>query len=176
MTGDGKLNRMNGIMVEEPTITIATYNESTNSIRENAAEMIAGYLEAIGFNVNVVVETRAKIREHMRERRYDLSLIGVNLSEVPVVSSLFASGGGLNYSRWSSDEMEVLLSRASTAADEATLKKVYSDIQLSAVEHLPVLGLLFRTGTVLSSRPMGGMSGLRPYDTFNGFEFLDAPQ
>jgi len=176
MTGDGKLTRMNGIMVEEPTITIGTYNESTNSIRENAAEMIAGYLEAIGFNVNVVVETRAKIREHMRERRYDLSLIGVNLSEVPVVSSLFASGGGLNYSRWSSDEMEVLLSRASTAADEATLKKVYSDIQLSAVEHLPVLGLLFRTGTVLSSRPMGGMSGLRPYDTFNGFEFLDAPQ
>ena len=172
MTGNGKLNRMNGIMLEEPNLTIATYNESTNSIRENAAEMIAGYLEALGFNVTVVVESKSKIREHMRERKYDLFLIGVNLSELPNLSSLLSSGGSLNYSHWSSDEMELLLSRAAYVADEATLKKVYSDIQLVIVEKLPFLGLLFRTGTVLSSRPLGGMSGLRLYDTFNGFEFL----
>ena len=37
---------------------------------------------------------------------------------------------------------------------------------------LPVLGLLFRTGTVLSTRSICGMGGLRAYDNFNGFEFL----
>ena len=172
LTGNGKLNRMNGIMLEEPSITIATYNESTNSIRENAAKMIAGYLEEVGFNVQVVVESRSKLREHLRERSYDLYLIGVNLSELPNLSSLVASGGDLNYSRWSSDDMELLLSHAAGAADESTLRKVYSDIQMTIVNRLPFLGLLFRTGTVLASRPLGGMSALRAYDTFNGFEFL----
>jgi len=43
---------------------------------------------------------------------------------------------------------------------------------MTVVNRLPILGLLFRTGTVLSSRSIGGMSGVRVYDTFNGFEFL----
>ena len=56
----------------------------------------------------------------------------------------------------------------------AELQKLYSDIQMLVVERLPILGLLFRTGTVLSTRPIGGLSGLRAYDNFNGFEFLKA--
>ena len=65
-----------------------------------------------------------------------------------------------------------MLSRVSTASDEANIKQLYSDIQLALVDRLPIMGMLWRTGTVLSSRSLGGMSGLRAYDTFNGFEFL----
>ena len=40
------------------------------------------------------------------------------------------------------------------------------------VERLPLLGLVFRNGTVLSKRSLGGLSGLRVGDMLNGIEFM----
>ena len=172
MTGNGKLNRRNGIMLQEPTITLITYNEGTNSIRENAANLIAEYMEAVGFNVKVTVLSKARTQEYIKERRYDLALIGVNMSEIPDLSNVLKSGGSLNLNRYSNDNMDVLLESVRNASDEATLQRLYSEIQMTVVDRLPILGLLFRTGTVLSTRPIGGLTALRAYDNFNGFEFL----
>ena len=172
LTGDGTLNMRQGIMLQEPRLTIITYNESTNSIRENAANIIADYLRAVGFNVTVSVLGKERCRQYIKDRNYDLALVGVNLSEVPSLTQLLKSGGSLNLNRYSSEEMDMLLERAESASDEATQQKIYSDIQMLVVERLPILGLLFRTGTVLSTRPIGGMEGLRAYDNFNGLEFL----
>ena len=172
MTGDGRLNRRSGIMLQEPTLRLVTYNEGTNSIRENAANLVKEYLEAVGFNVNVVVMDQDDVRDAMRHHNYDLALIGVNLSEVPDMSAILETGGSLNFNRYSNEEMDQLIQRVRSAADEATLQRAYSDIQMTVVRRLPILGLLFRTGTVLSSRPIGGLTAIRAYDNFNGFEFL----
>ncbi len=172
LTGNGVLNKRKGIMLVEPTIRLITYNEPTTTIRENAANLIKGYMETIGVNVEVVVESQEKVRDHMRKKEYDLALIGVNLSEVPDVSPLLESGGDLNFNRYSNENMDRLMEIVDHAADELTLKKAYSDIQLTVVERLPIMGLLFRTGTVLATRSIGGFTGLRAYDNFNGFEFL----
>jgi len=172
LNGDGTLNKHIGVMVKEPDLTIVTYNESTNSIRENAACLIEEYLEAVGFNVTVSVLSKEKARQAIRDREYDLALVGMNLSEVPYLTSLLKSGGSLNLNHYSNEDMDLLLDRIGSASDETVLRMVYSDIQKTIVERLPILGLLFRTGTVLSTRPVGGMGGLRAYDNFNGFEFL----
>ena len=127
----------------------------------------------MGFRATVSVKSgKAAVQEAIKDHEYDLALVGVNLSESPDVSALLGSRGSLNLNHYSSDAMDQLLERASQASDETLLKKVYSDIQMTVVQRLPLLGLLFRTGTVLSSRPIGGMGGLRAYDNFNGFEFL----
>lgn len=173
LTGDGRLNKRSGIRLREPSITLLTYNENTNSIRENAANVIAAFLEDIGFNVDVVVKSRDKVRDDMRHRNYDLALVGVNLSDIPDFSAILRSGGSLNLNRYSNDDMDDMLARAQSVTDETELKKAYSDIQLTVVDRLPVMGLLFRTGTVLSTRNLGGLTGLRAYDNFNGFEFLE---
>ena len=172
MTGNGTLNKRSGIMLKEPAIRLVTYNESTNSIRENAANLIKEYLDAVGFNVRVSVLDQDDVLDAMRHRNYDLALIGVNLSEVPDISAILETKGDLNYNHYSNEEMDQLIARARAASDEATLQKVYSDIQMTIVQRLPVMGLLFRTGTVLSARSIGGMNALRAYDNFNGFEFL----
>ena len=172
MTGNGKLNRMNGIMLQEPNLTIITYNESTNSIRENVAKLIAGYLETVGFNVTVTVVSQDRLRERIKARNYDLALVGVNLSEVPNLTSLLGRGEKLNLNGFGNDEMDAALKGARSTSDEAQLKRIYSFIQMFVVERLPIMGLAFRAGTVLSSRSLGGLTGLRCYDTFNGFEFL----
>ena len=172
LTGDGRLNQRKGVMLVEPTITLLTYNESANSIRENAANLIAEYLNAVGFNVTVSVRGKDRVRELIKSREYDLALIGVNLSEIPDISSLLESGGSLNLNHASNETMDDMLSQARKTSDEALLQQIYSDIQMSVVERLPFMGLLFRTGTVLADRSLGGMGGLRAYDNFNGFEFL----
>ena len=172
LTGDGTLNKHVGVMVQEPTLSIITYNESSNSIRENAANLIADYLRTVGFTVTVTVYSKERARQLIKDSEYDLALVGVNLSEVPVLSRLLKSKGSLNLNRYSSDDMDQLLERVESASDEALLQKIYSDIQMTVVNRLPILGLLFRTGTVLSNRSIGGISGVRVYDSFNGFEFL----
>ena len=172
LTGDGRLNKRAGVLLSEPRVTLLTYNESTTSIRENAAKLIAEYLERVGFNVTVSVLSKARVVQKIKDREYDLALVGLNLSEVPNMAAVLKSGGALNLNHYSNEEMDQLLSRIETADSEELLQKVYSDVQMTVVNRLPILGLLFRTGTVLSTRSIGGLTALRAYDTFNGFEFL----
>ena len=174
LTGNGRLNKMEGRLLREPSVSIITYNESTNSIRENAANLIAFYLESIGINAKVTVMSQARLQENIKSRNYDLALIGVNLSEVPNMSAIFGRGAKLNFNGFGNDSMELYLKQATAAGDESVLKTAYSEMQMYVVNRLPVMGLLFRTGTVLSNRSLGGMTALRGYDTFNGFEFLTA--
>ena len=126
----------------------------------------------MGFNVSVTVYSKERTRQLVKDSQFDLALVGVNLSEAPNLSSLLKSRGSLNLNHYASDDMDQLLERVNVASDETLMRKIYSDIQMTIVNRLPIMGLLFRTGTVLSSRSIGGMSGVRVYDTFNGFEFL----
>ena len=172
MTGNGRLNQVEGVLLREPVINIITYNESTNSIRENCANMIAAYLDAIGFRAQVNVYSQARVRQLIKERMFDLALVGFNVGEMPNLMPIFGRNQILNLNGFGNDEMQTWLESAQATADESALKRLYSEMQLYIVKRLPILGLVFRTGTVLSSRSMGGMSALRCYDTFNGLEFL----
>ena len=172
MTGDNILEKLEGIRVEELQVEIVTYNEDTNSIRENAANMIADYLTVVGIRASVTVVARDDIEDVLDGGEYDLALIGVNLSEIPVLQPLLATGGSLNYSGYSSTEMDNLISATASAQTAEELSRLYSEIQLRVVDELPFLGLLFRAGTVLSTRSLGGLSGIRAMNAFRGLEYL----
>ena len=172
LTGDLVLNKLDGIRVEELEIDILTYNDATNTIRENAAYLIRDYLATVGIRATVTVVTQARMAERLKARNYDLALIGVNLSEVPLLQPLLGSGGKLNYNSYSSQDMDDLIMRTAEATNETVMSYVYSQIQLKVVDELPVMGLLFRTGTVLSTRSLGGMNGIRALSTFRGLEYL----
>ncbi len=172
LTNDGKMNKVNGVMLEDLTVRLITYNESTNNIRENAANLIATYLENAGFNVEVSVYGKARCLQKVRERSFDLALIGMQFSEVPNLSPLLQGGGGLNLNNFKNENMEKAIDQLSSAQTEEDLKNLYSQMQMLVVERLPVLGLLWRTGTVISSRSLAGLSGLRVGNMLNGIEFM----
>lgn len=172
LTGDLVLNKLNGIRIEELEIDIVTYNDDASTIRENAAYLIQDYLATVGIRANVNVVSRTKMADRLKDRNYDLALIGVNLSEVPMLQPLLGSGGKLNYNGYSNDIMDELIVKTAAASDEASLDLLYSQIQLKIVDELPIMGLLFRTGTVLSTRSLGGLSGIRALSTFRGLEYL----
>ncbi|MBR6766749.1 MAG: hypothetical protein IKM02_02230 [Clostridia bacterium] len=173
INGTGTLSQLDGIMIKEAHIEILTYNDSTTSIRENAANLIAAYLNNIGINTTVTVVSKNKCKERMAEKNYDIALVGVNLSEVPNLYALLTKEGNLCFNNYSNDTMDSLLANAGAAKSESELKQIYSEIQLHIVDRLPIMGLVFRSGSVLASRSLGGLSGLRTFDTFNGIEFLN---
>ena len=172
LTGDGILNQVDGVILKDLELRLVSYNESTNSIRENACDMIADYLSKVGIKVNIEVRGRERTLRYIREHDYDIALVGVNLSEVPDLSQMFRSGGSINLNNYGNEEMQNLLSQVSTAETEAEMKSIYSQIQMNIVDRLPVLGMLFRTGTVLSTRSLAGLSGIRAENTLNGIEFM----
>ena len=172
LTGDAILNKLDGIKLTDLTVNIITYNDGESSIRGNAAKLIADYLSVVGVKANVEVLTRDKVMSRIDDRDYDLALIGVNLSEIPALQPLLSGSGSLNFNRYSNDNMNEYISQTLTVESEDELKQVYSSIQMELVDRLPILGLLFRTGTVLSTRAMGGMSGARSMDMFRGMEYL----
>ncbi|HIU34544.1 MAG TPA: hypothetical protein IAB02_08275 [Candidatus Pullichristensenella excrementigallinarum] len=172
LTGDAYLNQLEDGMLKDLSITIVTYNEPTSTIRQNAIEQIARNLEAVGIHTTVYTLSQSEVGSCIRNGNFDLALIGVNLSEVPLMTPLFADGGAVNYSGSHTNEMDQILARTLTAATEEELKQAYSDLQMYIVDKLPIMGLLFRTGTVLSTRSMAGLSGTRQNDAFNGIEFV----
>lgn len=172
LTNDGKMNKVNGVMLEDLTITLITYNESTNNIRENAVNLIASYLENVGFNVETIVYSKSRCLQKVKDRDFDLALIGMQFSEVPNLSPLLQGGGSLNLNNFRNENMETAISQLSSAQSEEELKALYSQMQMLVVERLPVLGLLWRTGAVISGRSLAGLSGLRVGNMLNGIEFM----
>ena len=151
-----------------------TYNEPTNSIRENAADMIADYLKTVGVKVNVRVASKSRTLQRIKEKDYDIALVGVQLSDVPGVASILQKGGALNLNKYSSDSMETLIGQITQDASDSALRSTLSAIQMSVVDDLPVLGLLFRTGSVLSRRSLAGLSGISASNMLNGIEFMQS--
>lgn len=173
LTGDMVLDKLDGIKLSELTVNIVTYNEDAASIRENAANQIADYLDAVGVKTTVeVLETKA-LKDRIKYGQYDLALIGLNFSEVPAMVGLLGTDGNMNFNNYNDSVMNSLLTQTAEAADETAMKQVYSQLQMKIVENLPVMGLLFRAGTVLSDRSLGGLEGIRVTDTFRGLQYLN---
>ena len=172
LAGDGKLSKIDGVMLRDLKLTLRTYNEPTNTMRENAAYMIADYLGKIGIQVEVKCTSRDYCLKRISKGDYDLALVAVNLSEIPNLSDMLYSKSKLNMNGFRNDRMNELIELVPSAQTEAELKSLYSEIQMLCVERLPVLGMVFRTGAVMSTRSLAGLSGIRAGDMLNGIEFL----
>ena len=176
LAGDGKLGKIDGVMLRDLKLTLRTYNEPTNTMRENAAYMIADYLGKIGIQVEVICTSREKCLSQVKSGNFDIALVAVNLSEIPDLSDMLYSKSKLNLNSFRNDRMNELIEQVPDAVTDAELKAIYSEIQMLCVERLPVLGMMFRTGTVLSTRSLAGLSGIRAGDTLNGIEFMNSEE
>ena len=169
--GDGVLDRIKDGMWQDLEITLVTYNEPGITIRQEACRMIADQLNRVGMRVNLETVTKSGMKTRFEENTFDLALAGFNLSEVPDLTFLLGTEEYGNCSEYADEEMDDLLTAAKTAADADALKKAMSAVQMKVVEDLPVLGLFFRTGTLISTVSLGGLTGIRETHYLRGLEF-----
>ena len=170
--GDGILDRVRDGLLQELAITIITYSEDSVAARINAARKIAEDLSAIGIRVEVLDGDRENIVKAIRAGDFDMALIGVNLSTVPDPTAIVDSEGSLNIFKYVNMDMDMLCDGIFTAEDETSLKAVFSDIQMKIVNELPIMGIGFHTGAVISRQSLNGLSGIREYDVWNGLETM----
>lgn len=171
--GDGILDRVKDGLWEDLEIDLITYNEPTIASREKAAELIASQLAIIGIRVNVTVTTRSKVIKAINnETGFSMALVGFNLSYLPDLSYLFKSGASGNCSFYSSEKMDDLLAAAKAAPSADELKSIMADIQQLIVDDLPLLGLFFRSGTLVSRISLGGLSGIREDNYLRGIDSM----
>ncbi len=169
--GDGILDRIKDGMWQDLEITLVTYNEPGIAIRQEAAKLIAEQLGRIGIRVNIKVTTKSGMKDCFKNNNFDLALVGFNLSEMPDLSFLLKTGANGNCSEYSSTTMDNLLENARLAGTAELLKKEMSDIQMLVVQDLPVMGLFFRTGVLISTIDIDGLNGIRETHALRGLEF-----
>lgn len=173
LTGDTMLNQVENGVLKYIDVKILVYDEASSNVRRNAANQIAENLRAVGINASVEVLSRTEVRKAMQNGEFTLALVALNLSESPNLVPLLAAGGDVNYSGYHTDTMDTLLTATLTATTEQEMESAFSDLQMQIAQELPVMGLCFRTGMVLSTRPVAGLSGIRETDAYNGMEFLE---
>ena len=174
--GDGTLDRIQDGLIQELAITLIVYEEPTRSSRFDAARLIASQLARIGIKVTVDLKSKTAVRNALRDDSFDLALVAYNISEKPSLDFMFRSTAASNYSNYSSETMNKLLDNVAAAEEDDTLKLSMSRVQLQIVEDLPIMGLFFRNGVLISRRGIGGLSGIRSTQTFRGFEFWQPVQ
>lgn len=171
--GDGILDRVKDGLWEDLEINLVTYNEPTIASRQKAAELIASQLRIIGIRVNVTVSSRDRVIKTINsDTGFNMALVGFNLSYIPDLSYLFKSGANGNCSFYESEKMDNMLAQAKSAADADELKATLADIQLLVTEDLPLLGLFFRSGTLISRVGLGGLSGIREDNYLRGIDAM----
>jgi ABC-type transport system substrate-binding protein len=171
-TGTGLLSKVEDGMLRYITLEIITYNDAASNVRGNAAEQIAKNLRAVGIDASATILTKDELSKRLKRKDFDLALLAVNLSETPNLVPLLAKDGAVNYADVNAEALNNLLIQTLSAATEAEIKGAFSDLQLHLVENLPIMGLCFRTGMALSTRPLAGFAGARESDAFSGMEFL----
>lgn len=168
--GDGILEKEIDGLLSDLTLTLMTYNESNTPIRSEAAQTIADQLLKVGIRVNVMVGDRSKVSGSLKDHDFQLALVSYNLSQMPNLAFLFTPSGSGNYSGYVSEEMETYLRTAYQATEESELIAAMAQVQMKIVDDLPILGLFFRTGVLVSKKRVGGLTGIREGHVLRGLE------
>jgi len=172
LTGDMLLNKIEDNVLLYIDVKIVVYDEPNSTVRRNAAYQIAENLRAVGINASVEVLSQDNVNRRLYNGDYDLALVSLNLSEIPDLIPLLSANGRINYSDFTNNNLDQMLINCASTTDEQSMKLAYSNIQLYIVDNLPILGICFRNGMVLSNVSMAGMTTSRESDAYSGIEFL----
>ena len=102
----------------------------------------------------------------------------MNLSQTPDLRPLLAtrtesnSDTSLNFSGYASPAMDSYLNDVMSATDEITFGTAVANVQMQIIDDLPILGLFFRSGTLISTLDVSSMTGIREGNVLRGIEFL----
>lgn len=167
---DGFLEK-DGYYYNEMTLTLLV-DDSTDAVRETAAEQIKTQLEALGIHIEIVTaaytlgDDESDYMQKLSSGEFDLALAGFNIGYDCNLSPYLSADGTHNYGKYSDAAMEQLIGYMSTAASEADYISAASALQMAFVEDLPFITLYFRLNSVLYNTDITGIIDMREPDVF----------
>lgn len=181
---DGALLK-NGVRVR---LRILVGSTTENTVRLEAAEVIANGLRAAGIEVELINANHdagaaapstpdpsagdpeatanpyaddTEFVSLLREGDWDLALVGFSLSESNELSSYLLPGGANNFGGYDNPELTELIEEMNSAADEAALREAAYEAQAFFAQELPFITLYFRLDSVICRADIKGIGTLR---------------
>ena len=168
-----------GYFGEKVSLRILVGSTPENSVRAEAAQLIADSLTSFGIGVELITanhdtasaspdpESEApysgdtEFVRLLREGNWDLALVGFSLSESNSLSKYLTPLGSNNFGHYSSEAMTALIEIMDSAVDEASLREAAYAVQSEFAEELPFIVLYFRLNSVIYSADIQGIGQLR---------------
>lgn len=168
-----------GYFSEKVSLRILVGSTPENSVRAEAAQLIADSLTSFGIGVELITanhdtasaspdpESEApysgdtEFVRLLREGNWDLALVGFSLSESNSLSKYLTPSGSNNFGHYSSETMTSLIEVMDSAVDEASLREAVYAVQSEFAEELPFIVLYFRLNSVIYSADIQGIGQLR---------------
>ena len=168
-----------GYFGEKVSLRILVGSTPENSVRAEAAQLIADSLTSFGIGVELITanhdtasaspdpESEApysgdtEFVRLLREGNWDLALVGFSLSESNSLSKYLTPSGSNNFGHYSSETMTSLIVIMDSAVDEASLREAAYAVQSEFAEELPFIVLYFRLNSVIYSADIQGRGQLR---------------
>lgn len=168
-----------GYFGEKVSLRILVGSTPENSVRAEAAQLIADSLTSFGIGVELITanhdtasaspdpESEApysgdtEFVRLLREGNWDLALVGFSLSESNSLSKYLTPSGSNNFGHYSSETMTALIEIMDSAVDEASLREAAYAVQSEFAEELPFIVLYFRLNSVIYSADIQGIGQLR---------------
>ena len=168
-----------GYFGEKVSLRILVGSTPENSVRAEAAQLIADSLTSFGIGIELITanhdtasaspdpESEApysgdtEFVRLLREGNWDLALVGFSLSESNSLSKYLTPSGSNNFGHYSSETMTSLIEIMDSAVDEASLREAAYAVQSEFAEELPFIVLYFRLNSVIYSADIQGIGQLR---------------
>ena len=168
-----------GYFGEKVSLRILVGSTPENSVRAEAAQLIADSLTSFGIGVELITanhDTASALPDPeseapysgdtefvrlLREGNWDLALVGFSLSESNSLSKYLTPSGSNNFGHYSSETMTSLIEIMDSAVDEASLREAAYAVQSEFAEELPFIVLYFRLNSVIYSADIQGIGQLR---------------
>ena len=171
MSKEGLLYSKTGQNLYVRLLTSAT---TENTVRSEAAAMIASQLSELGFLVDVITKTHtlgdpeSEFVTALRSGEWDIALVGFNLSLSNELTSYVSSGGANNFGGFSDEELALRAYGMCEAENEESLREAAYELSTYFVETVPFVTLYFRLNSLIVSADIVGPERARePYIFFN---------
>jgi peptide/nickel transport system substrate-binding protein len=151
-------------------LRLFVYEEQEDSVRVQAANLIADMLEQVGIKANITTMTYTQTKEKLAAGSFDLCLATYNTDTVPDPGFLLLSGNTGNYSRYKSDAMDQLCQtlRKCVTRDEYAAK--LAEIQTQFTADCPFICLYYRNGALLTRKMFTSVRDVREPELLRGIE------
>ena len=163
---DGR-RTLNGSPIE---LTLLTSGTTENTVRSEAAGMIAEQLAAVGITVKVVTAAHSygsadsEYMTALAAGDWDLALCGFNLAQSNDLEPYLGVNGKNNFGHYNAglySGVSAALNKMNAAADEESLRNAAYELQTAFADELPFIVLYFRLNSVVYSAKLREIGTMR---------------
>ncbi|MDD3243056.1 MAG: ABC transporter substrate-binding protein [Eubacteriales bacterium] len=148
------------------TFDILVNIDDDASLRRDTALILADQLGKIGMEINVKSVSWDSYKTQLENGTYDLAMAGVYMNPVPDWRYLLRSDGAMNYGKWRIEALDTALDAVQSAPDRDSLKLATDALQTVIMDQLPIIGLYFRTHTLMTATDISGVGAIQEENAF----------